>query len=94
MTESRRPTRLAGNTKMGRMMRLMRVICQDRKNITTRTRATLMRLDTIEDSVSVKACWAPMTSLLRRLMRAPVCVRVKKAMGMRWMWANTWERMS
>ena len=59
-----------------------------------RTRVTLIRLDTIDESVSVKACWAPMTSLLSRLMRAPVWVRVKKAMGIFWMCSNTWERMS
>ena len=80
MADSRRPTRLAGTTKTGRMTRLTRVICQDRKNITTSTRATLMRLETIDESVSVKACWAPITSLLSRLMSAPVWVRVKKAM--------------
>ena len=72
----------------------MRVICQDSRNITTSTRVTLIRLDTTEDKVSVKACWAPMTSLLSRLMSAPVWVRVKKAIGIFWMWANTWERMS
>jgi hypothetical protein len=85
MTDSRRPTRLAGSTKMGRMTRLMSVICHDRKNMTISTRTTLMKLETIELRVSVKACCAPMTSLLSRLMRDPVCVRVKKAMGMRWM---------
>ena len=94
MTDRRRPTRLAGKTKTGRMIRLARVICQDRKNITMSTRITLIRLETTDDKVSEKACWAPMTSLLSRLMRAPVWVRVKKARGMRWMWSNTWERMS
>ena len=71
---------------MGRMTRLIRVICQDSRNITIRTRVTLIRLDTTDDRVSVKACWAPITSLLSRLMRAPVWVRVKKAMGIFWMW--------
>ena len=42
----------------------------------------------------MKACWAPITSLLSRLTSAPVWVRVKKASGMRWMWRNTLERMS
>ena len=42
----------------------------------------------------MKACWAPITSLLSRLISAPVWVRVKKAMGIRWMWPNTWDRMS
>ena len=58
------------------------------------TRVTLIRLDTTDDKVSVKACWAPMTSLLSRLIRAPVWVRVKKAMGIFWMCSKTWERMS
>ena len=94
MTESLRPTRLAGITKIGRITRLMRVICHDSRNITISTRVTLIRLETTDDRVSVKACWAPMTSLLSRLMRAPVWVRVKKAIGIFWMWANTCERMS
>ena len=94
ITDSLRPTRLAGSTKTGRMIRLIRVICHDRKNMTTSTRATLIRLETTDDRVSVKACWAPMTSLLSRLMSAPVWVRVKKAMGIFWMWSNTLDRMS
>ena len=76
------------------MIRLIRVICHDRTNITISTRVTLMRLDTTDDRVSVKACWAPMTSLLSRLMRAPVWVRVKKAMGIFWMCSKTLDRMS
>jgi hypothetical protein len=55
---------------------------------------TPMILLTTELKVSVKACWAPRTSLFRRDTRAPVWVRVKKAMGMRCMWANTLARMS
>ncbi len=94
MTDRRRPTRLAGNTNTGRMIRLITVICHDRKNMTIRTRTTLIRLETTDDKVSVNACWAPMTSLLSRLIRAPVWVRVKKAMGIFWMCSNTWARMS
>ena len=94
MTDSRRPTRLAGMTNTGRMIRLIRVICQDRKNITIRTSVTLIRLETTDDRVSVNACWAPMTSLLSRLISAPVWVRVKKAMGILWMCSNTLDRMS
>ena len=94
MTESLRPTRLAGSTKMGRMIRLTRVIFHDRKNMAISTRTTLMKLETTDDRVSVKACWAPRTSLFRRLMRAPVWVRVKKARGICWMWLKTCDRMS
>ncbi len=94
ITDSLRPTRLAGNTKTGRITRLIRVICHDRANITISTSVTLIRLETTEERVSVNACWAPMTSLLSRLMRAPVCVRVKKAMGIFWMCSKTFERIS
>ncbi len=58
------------------------------------TRVTLIRLETTDESVSVKACWAPSTSLLRRLISAPVWVRVKKAIGIFWMCSKTWDRMS
>ena len=51
-------------------------------------------LVTTLDRVPVKADWAPSTSLSSLLMRAPVWVRVKKAMGMRWMCENTLVRMS
>ena len=94
ITDSRRPTRLAGNTKMGRMIRLATVIFHDSRNMTMRTRITLIRLDTTDDRVSENACWAPITSLLSRLIRAPVWVRVKKANGILWMWSKTLERMS
>ena len=53
-----------------------------------------MTLLTTEENVSVKACWAPSTSLFSRDTSAPVWVRVKKAMGIFWMWSNTWVRMS
>ena len=62
--------------------------------MTTTTMTTVTRFPTTLDSRSVKACWAPMTSLLSRLTSAPVWVRVKKASGMRWMWRKTLERMS
>ncbi len=94
MAESLRPTRLAGRTKIGRMIRLMSVICQERMNMTMRTRITLIRLETTDDNVSVKACCAPITSLLSRLMSAPVWVRVKKAIGIFCMCSKTLERMS
>jgi hypothetical protein len=46
-----------------------------------------MMLLTTPDSVDVKARWAPMTSLLSRDTRAPVCVLVKNCNGIRWMWS-------
>ena len=60
----------------------------------TSTMATLMRLPITVERTSVNASWAPVTSLLRRLTSAPVCVRVKNASGMRCTWSNTWVRMS
>ena len=60
----------------------------------TSTMATVIRLPTTLDSSVVKACWAPMTSLLSRLTSAPVWVRVKKASGIRWMCRKTLARMS
>ena len=60
----------------------------------TSTMATLIRLPITLERTSVKASWAPVTSLFRRLTRAPVCVRVKKAMGMRCTWSNTLVRIS
>ena len=82
---SRRPTTRAGMRNAGRSSRATRVICQLRMNIVPRMIATRIRLPTTLENRSVKACWAPMTSLLSRLMSAPVWVREKKAMGMRWM---------
>ena len=49
---------------------------------------------TTPDSVQVKARCAPITSLLSRLTRAPVWVRVKKATGMRWTWSYSRARRS
>ena len=54
----------------------------------------MITLATTEDSVLVSARWAPMTSLLSRLTSAPVCVRMKKATGMRCTWSKTSVRRS
>ena len=70
------------------------VSCHESTNMMTSTMPTLMRLPMTLDRMSVNASCAPVTSLLRRLTRAPVCVRVKKARGMRCTWSNTWVRMS
>ena len=58
--------RRAGNTKSGSSTKAATVICHERKAITAIVRTTVMRLETIEESVSVKACCAPSTSLLSR----------------------------
>ena len=51
-------------------------------------------LPTMLLSRSVKACWAPMMSLLSRLMSAPVWVREKNEIGIDWTWRKTLARMS
>ena len=56
--------------------------------------ASTTTLDTTVPRVPVTARWAPITSLFMRLMRAPVCVRVKKASGMRCTWSNSSMRRS
>ena len=55
---------------------------------------TPITLPTTDEKVSVKARCASITSLLRRVTSAPVWVRVKNAMGMRWMCAKTCVRRS
>ena len=45
-------------------------------------------------SVLVTAVWAPTTSVFSREIRAPVGVRVKKAIGIRWTLANSARRRS
>ena len=49
---------------------------------------------TTPERVSEKARWAPITSLLSRLTRAPVRVRVKKATGIVCTWSKTARRRS
>ena len=70
------------------------MICHDRTNIAASVVTTATTLPTTFDSVDVNACWAPWTSLLRRDTRAPVWARLKKPIGIRWTWSNTWVRRS
>ena len=62
--------------------------------MTARTSTSCSTLDTTDDSVDVSACCAPMTSLLSRLTREPVCALVKNAIGCRWTCSNTCVRRS
>ena len=89
-----RPTRLAGMMNVGTMTRAMSVSRHSRPIITARVTTTSKTFCTTVPRVPVNACWAPSTSLFMRLMRAPVCVRVKKARGMRWTWSYNDERRS
>src|SRR3712207_7537110 len=68
----------AGKTNSGTRTSESRVICQDSVSMTPAVSTRPMTLETTPDSVEVKACWAPTTSLFSRLTSAPVCVRVKK----------------
>ena len=68
--------------------------CQLSAIIATPTTSTEIMLETVLESVDVKARWAPITSLLRRETRAPVWVRVKNASDWRCTCANTWVRRS
>ena len=69
----------AGSKNSGTRINEAKVICQDRANIATRTTLTEIRFPRTPPSVDVKACCAPITSLLSREINAPVCARVKKA---------------
>ena len=55
--------------------------------------STITLLTTLP-SVLVTAVWAPMTSLLSREVIEPVGVRVKNAIGIRWILANSAPRRS
>ena len=94
MSARRRPTKRAGIKKIGSSASATSVIGHESQNIAASVMATPMTLLTTDEKVSVNACWAPSTSLLSLDTSAPVWVRVKKAMGIFWMWAKTWVRMS
>ncbi len=70
------------------------MIGHERKSIVTITMVTVMTLLTTEPRVPENACCAAMTSLLSRLTSAPVCVRLKNAIGMRCTCENTCARRS
>ena len=91
---SRRPTRLAGTTKTGRITTPSSVRRHSRASIAARVVPSTMTLETTEPRVVVTARCAPMTSLFTRLISAPVWVRVKKARGMAEMWSNSATRRS
>jgi hypothetical protein len=80
--DNRRPTRLAGMMNTGSTTSPMMVSRHSRRNIAVSVVMRTITLDTTEPRVVVTARWAPMTSLLSRLINAPVCVRRKNAMGM------------
>ena len=89
-----RPTRRAGSTNTGRITTASKVSRHSSAAMTIRVPTSVMMLPTTVPSVPVKARWAPITSLLSRLTRVPVWVRVKKASGMRCTWSNSRSRRS
>ena len=90
--ERRAPMKRAGTRKIGTSSSASSVICQLIENSATRMSASCTRLETKPDRIEVKAVCAPMTSLLSRETRAPVCARVKKAIGWRSTCAKTSRR--
>ena len=86
--------RRAGITNIGSRTSASSVIDHDSRSITARVSTSAMTLVTTPDSVKVNARWAPITSLLSRLTRAPVRVRVKNATGIRCTCPNTARRRS
>ena len=82
------------STRKGKSIRQSTVTCQLSASIVAPTTTTETTLETVPDSVEVKALWAPITSELRRLTSAPVWVRVKNASDWRCTWAKTRVRRS
>ena len=94
MSCRRRPTRRAGMMNSGSTTSASSVSRHSRASIAMSVVISTMTLLTTLPSVLVTAVWAPITSLLSRLMIAPVCVRVKNAIGMRCTLANSARRRS
>ena len=91
---SLRPTPLAASTKNGSTASVISVSCQLSASISPTAATTCTTFAASVPNVPVKADCAPITSLLRRLISAPVCVRVKNASGMRWTWSKRRRRRS
>ena len=87
-------THFEATISRGNSARQSSVTRQLSASIVIPTTSTATALDTVVDRVLVKARWAPMTSLLRRLTRAPVWVRVKNAIDWRWTCPKTRVRRS
>ncbi|STX07275.1 Uncharacterised protein [Kocuria rosea] len=77
----------AGTRKIGSSSTDSAVTCHEIETMTTTVRIRETMLLTTPESVLENARWAPMTSLLSRETRAPVRVRVKKAIGIRCTWS-------
>ena len=82
----RRPTRFDTTRNRGPTTSANAVTRQSRANMATSVNVSVNASDNTLLRV-LTACWAPTTSLLSRLSSDPVCVRVKKAIGMRCTWS-------
>ncbi len=82
----------AGSRKKGTRASDASVSCHESVAIVAMMRTSETTLLTTLESTEVKACWAPITSLLSRLTSAPVWARVKNAMGWRSTCEKTWTR--
>ena len=89
-----RPIRFAGAMNNGRTTKESNVNRHSRTNIAAKVVMSTTTLETTLPKVDVTAVCAPTTSLLRRLISAPVCVRVKNAMGIRCTLSNSATRRS
>ena len=91
---SRRPTYRAGRRNTGSSTSAATVIGHDSASIAPATSTSETTFETTPLNVEVKACWAPMTSVLIRVTSAPVWARVKNATGCRCTCENTCVRRS
>ena len=82
MSCSRTPTRRAGIMNTGNTTSDSTVSRHSSASIAPSVVTNTTTFDTTLPSVPVTAVCAPTTSLFSRLISAPVCVRVKKAIGM------------
>ncbi len=75
--------RLAGAMNNGSSTSVSRASRHSKNAMAPSVNATVTMFETTEPRVPVRARCAPMTSLFMRLINAPVCVRVKNAIGIR-----------
>ena len=80
--------------KSGSAINVSNVIAQLSLNMITSVTTSWMTFCSTVPSVLVTVCCAPTTSLFKRDCNAPVCVRVKNAMGMRCTWSKSLTRRS
>ena len=73
----------------GRITSDIAVSRHSRRNMMTRVKITDTMFEARDMNVPVTACWAPTTSLLRRLINSPVRVAVKNPSDMRCRWENS-----